>query len=224
MSQGNGNPKRKHAPPGKVGPDGLTDKQRAFVEAFVGRAAGNAAKAWEASYGAHEQSNQFGWGLLQQRHIQQALSWYAAQQGLDKENIRRSISDIAQANMVNFIDVDMETGKQKIDWVKAVCNGAMGQIKSYTENRRIDKEGNETVSCKIELHNKQQALECLAKMNGMLVEKVAVQGSIEHQFPEALTDPVMQELATHSVEREIQLKLERRALAGHTRDDGTPAN
>jgi hypothetical protein len=194
LSSPNGKTKSK---PGKPGPDGLTDKQRAFVTAYVGKAAGNASAAFVAAGYSTEDASHIpvkAWQLLQSKHIQDAIAWYAAQIALKPENAKTSLACIANANMNNFLEVD-ENGVSRLDFRRAVAVGAMGQIKKYKETNQVTKDGEVFVTREIEIHAPLPAIEIILKMNGLLNERVDHQIVITDEPDPIIKDPLLNKLA-----------------------------
>jgi hypothetical protein len=193
MSAGNGKSKSN-----KLGPDGLTDRQRAFVEAFTGDAGGNAAEAYRmAGYepGADTEVNAIrAYTLLQRPHMQDAVAWYAARRGLDGENAKINLAEIARSSMNNFLSVDAD-GEPKLDFHRAVERGALGQIKKYKRTDRTDKDGFTTTTHEIEVHDRLPAVQTILKMNGLLSEKVDHTVKITDETDPLLSDPLLNKLA-----------------------------
>lgn len=163
------------------GDDGLTHKQRIFVKAYIGPAAGNATiAAGIAGYCPNNHSSQKNTAcqLLRKPNVHAAIAQALASRFGSPEWIRNNLIDIASSSFANFIDIDND-GNTKINFVRAAEAGALGQIKEYSEEV-LKVSGVEAVTVKrsIKLHDKRAALETLARIDGKL-----------NKFTIALTGP-----------------------------------
>src|ERR1051325_32576 len=203
----NGKGRKKKDVRGRIGPDGLTDKQRAFVAAFVGEACGDAVEALKlAGYRPGDENHQTAitaFRVLQAPAVQQAIAWHAAQRGLSSDNAKLALADIAQADMNNFLSID-EDGNAHLDFLRAAGRGALTQIKKYKERRSAGADGQEVVTREIELHSRLPALELILRMNGMLVEKHEHLVISETPDP-IITDPELNRLANEYERRMASL-------------------
>jgi phage terminase small subunit len=145
---------------------GLSVRQRLFVAAIVGPAAGNASRAAElAGYKCTtaDSLRATAHGILQSPHVQQAIRQGLAFRKATAEWAQAELAAIADGDLGRFIEVD-ETGFARMDWKKAMAAGAVGLI------REIDfDEGG--APKKIRLHDRVKALEIVLKLHGKLIER-----------------------------------------------------
>lgn len=142
--------------------DGLTVRQRSFVEALVGPAGGQQTVAAEMAGYAAENRNSLrvtAHDLLTQPNVQRAVALALAARRMTPEWAKARLADIASADMANFVTID-ENGKPKVDFKKAEAIGAIGQIKEYDPE-----------SGKLKLHDPAPALITILKMYGLITEK-----------------------------------------------------
>jgi hypothetical protein len=157
------------------GDDGLTDRQREFVKAYVGPAAGNATKA-AAMAGYNDSNNDSlrvtAHRLLTKANVQRALARSRAEKHGGPEWTRAGIVEIADANFADFMVCDA-SGEPTFDLKAAYAAGAMGLVKEITEEVISGGGGPvQVIKRRVKLHDRQKALDTLAKMHGMLVDKV----------------------------------------------------
>jgi phage terminase small subunit len=166
------------------GEDGLTIRQRAFVQAITGPAAGNATKAAEMAGYMAENYNSLkvtASRLLTYANVQEAISHVFAQRKMTPEWAVSAITDIASASMANFLSVG-DDGRPVFDWAKAAAAGAIGHVREYKEDG-IEGSGEGSVDQAIikrsfKLYDKQRALETVLKMHGLLKDTVKHEGGI----------------------------------------------
>lgn len=145
---------------------GLSVRQRLFVAAIVGPAAGNASRAAElAGYKCRtaDSLRATAHGILQSPHVQQAIRQALAAKKATAEWAQAELAAIADGDLSRFIKVD-ETGFARLDWPAAMAAGAVGLIKEIDFN-----EGG--LPKKIRLHDRVRALEMVLKLHGKLVER-----------------------------------------------------
>jgi phage terminase small subunit len=152
--------------------DGLTPRQRLFVDAYYGRAGGNAARAHElAGYeAANANSRNAGASqLLSKINVQRALARKSAERFGTEQDIILSIAEIAKGNAAALVELtEGEDGKPAsltVSLKAAVENGAMGLIQSI----QAAPDG-----WKIKLYDRLKALELLARIRGMLMDRYDV--------------------------------------------------
>lgn len=149
--------------------DGLTQRQIDFVTAYLSpERLGNATQSAIAA--GYKSDN--GWQILNQPAVQRAIATRVSQRlaGCDGDAIKSALAMLARSDMSNFVSVDGE-GKLTLDWVKARDAAALGQIKQVT----IKPTGEVT----IKIHDPRPALEILAKIMGMLKERVEHSGEVK---------------------------------------------
>lgn len=157
------------------GDDGLTDRQRLFVKAYVGPAAGN--KSAAAKLAGYSDSNAnvlkaTGSRLLTFVNVQRAVARAMAEKTGGPEWTRAGIVEIAGANAAAFMKTD-EHGRCHFDLDAAYEAGAMGLVKEITEEVISGGDGPvQVIKRRVKLHDRLAALQVLAKMHGMLVDKV----------------------------------------------------
>jgi phage terminase small subunit len=147
------------------GKSGLTLKQRRFVKAYVGTAAGNSTKAAEmAGYNAANRNalRVTAHGVLMKPNVQRAIARQLNRRGGGKAETRAGIVELARVNMADFAAVD-EAGNVKLDLRRAYEGAAMGSVKKIIV--RPTPEGQQVT---IETYNRLEALQTLAKIHGTL--------------------------------------------------------
>lgn len=157
------------------GDDGLTIRQRAFVEALVGPAGGNASKAAEmAGYRADNRNvlKVTASENLTKPNVAKAIALALGKKRLTPEWAKSRLADIASADMNNFLVRDGADG-MKLDFEKAMAIGAIGQIREYDPE-----------TGKIKLHSPTPALVTILKLFGLITDKHEHQqsGAIQLQF------------------------------------------
>lgn len=159
--------------PSKAPPkDNLTDKQRAFVNAYITNGFNAAQAALTAGYsvrqsGAENMSNPV---------IREAIDAYFAEHAMSAKEVVARLTDHARGDLGDFLDET--TGA--INWSKAKGKTALiKRIKRKTETTR-DKDGIETVTLdeELELHSPQFALQLLGKHHGLFADKQEHTGDI----------------------------------------------
>lgn len=161
------------------GNDGLTIRQRLFVEALIGPAGGNATKAAEMAGYASENRNAL-WVTasenLRKPKVQEAIAHAYARLKDTPEWARASLVDLASSSMANFVTVD-EAGNTTLDMAKAAEAGALGQIKEFREESlKVPGGEAETIKRTIKLHDRTPAIGMLLKLHGKLVERMELTG------------------------------------------------
>lgn len=152
--------------------DGLSLRRRAFVEALIGPASGNATEA--AQMAGYSPTNRraaqvMGFNLLSNPIIQEAISHAFAKRRLTPEWAKQQLIDMAQSSMANFITIDAD-GKSRLDMAKAAANGALGQIKEYYEEPD-PKDPTKIISRKIKVHDRMSAISLLLKFHGLIKDE-----------------------------------------------------
>jgi phage terminase small subunit len=153
------------------GDDGLTERQRKFVDAYIGPAGGNATKA--ASMAGYKDDNTpalraCASRLLTFANVQTALARAIARRRLSPEWAREGLTEVASSSMANFVTVNSETGETQLDMKRAIEAGALGQIKEYREEV-LSVNGAATVLKRtVKIHDRTQALATLLRLQGQL--------------------------------------------------------
>lgn len=145
---------------------GLTTKQRLFVAAIVGPAAGNASKAAElAGYRCKNTDSlkATAHDILTSPYVQQAVRQALAKRKATAEWAQAELASIADGDLSRFLRVDAE-GRAGIDWRAAMAAGAVGLI------REIDLDDSGSPK-KIRLHDRVKALETILRLYGKFVDK-----------------------------------------------------
>lgn len=157
------------------GDDGLTERQRMFVAAYIGPAAGNASRA--AKMAGYSDSNSHvlqntASRLLGFVGVQRALARARADKLGGPEWTKAGIVEIADSNMAAFYKVN-ERGQKVLDMDAAYEAHAMGLVKEVHEEVISGGDGPVAViKRRVKLYDRLAALQLLAKMHGMLVDRV----------------------------------------------------
>lgn len=152
---------------------GLSVRQRAFIAAIVGPAAGNATKAAEMAGYAAENRNALAVTasrLLGNANVQEGISHALAEKRATPEWALNQLIDLATSSMAKFVKFDVN-GDMQIDWLKAAAAGAIGQIKEFEEIPT-----DYGVRRKIKIHDRAPALAILLKLHGKLIDKQELTG------------------------------------------------
>jgi phage terminase small subunit len=146
--------------------DNLTDKQRAFINAYIT----NGFNATQAALTAGYSVRQSGAENMSNPVIREAIDAYFAEHAMSAKEVVARLTDHARGDLGDFLDDT--TGA--INWSKAKGKTALiKRIKRKTETTR-DKDGIETVTLdeELELHSPQFALQLLGKHHGLFVDKM----------------------------------------------------
>jgi hypothetical protein len=151
--------------PSEIATKELTERQRAFVRAFVGEAQGVATRA--ATIAGYSSSNAT--RLMSTPAIRSAIGEAVDEAGMSVEEIVERIAEIARFQPGDYATTD-EAGKLRFDFHKMEADGKLHLIRDIyldaNQNQRIifaDCEG---------------ALRLLAKIRGMIREGIAVQVNV----------------------------------------------
>lgn len=155
----------------KLRPDGLTPAQRKFVDFYCGECAGDVAESYiRAGYGSENPAKR-AWDLLQRPHIQAAIAWKVSEDDVSPDFIKKNVARLAHPlnSMSTFMKCDEAGNFESFNFKAAIECGLMGFIKSVTL-------GDEGGVKKVELHDQIGALTLLARMQGMLSDKLVHTG------------------------------------------------
>jgi len=144
----------------------LTDKQRAFVSYYVKWwNATEAAKA--AGYGGNRNTlAQIGYNNLRRPHVKEMIDQIVQENAMSAEEALAKLADQGRSSMADFVSMDPNTKKFVPDLSKALSKGQMGLIKAITFR------GDDII--KIEIYDKQRALELIARSQGAFDDGVTV--------------------------------------------------
>lgn len=141
----------------------LTIRQRAFIAALIGPAAGNATKAIGMAglrpKGSYKTRSDAAVEMLNKPHIQAAIARALSQRFSGPEWTQSRLLELSRSSMANFLTIGKD-GEPKLDMKKAIEAGAMGQLAQLS----YDQNGNP----KIKIFDPISALTTLAKIQGML--------------------------------------------------------
>jgi hypothetical protein len=155
----------------------LTPKERKFVLAYVGPAAGNATKAAEMAGYRCENRNSLcvtAHRVLRKAKVQAEIGLAFAAQRSSPEWTRNRIREIASSSFANVSKSD-ENGRRVFDDETATENGALGQIREIKEESiKVGDGPAEIIKRTIKMHDPMQALTNLAKMQGILVDRTDI--------------------------------------------------
>lgn len=158
---------------GPIEHDGLSIRQRSFVEAITGPAYSNASKAAEIAGYASENRNALyvtASRLLSSAKIQEAIASALARKR-PPEWAHERLLELAGASMRNFLSMD-ENGLPKLDWDKAFASGGIGQVREWREEAlKLEGSPVEVIKRSFKLHDPAPALATLLKLSGQLIER-----------------------------------------------------
>jgi hypothetical protein len=162
-----------------LGDDGLTNRQRLFIEAYLGPARLNASRAAKlAGYSVKSKVSLQVQGsrLLCNAMVQSRVRARLAGMGVDRELILERIGQLAGSSMADMLQPD-EGGRIVLSLEKAAELGALGLIKKYREES-----GSEGVTIRtVEIHDPGKYLELLARHTGII-------GDEGQEDPKSLND------------------------------------
>lgn len=153
----------------QFGLDGLTLKQRLFVDAYTGPAAGSVKEAaYMAGYGGGGKKGErthahyvAGDRTLRLPHVQEAIAHALAKQKMSEEWTKLTLFELANCNLGNFVDITEDGDWLKFNFRKAMATGSMRQLKSF-----------DSKNGKISVHDPIAALTILAKFYNMIRDTV----------------------------------------------------
>ncbi len=170
--------------------DCLTTRQRSFVEAMMGLAAGNATKAAELAGYAAENRNALAVTasrLLNNAKVQAALARAFAERNDDPEWARARLLDIASATMANFLETG-EDGEEVLSLSKARGAAALGHIREFKEELLKTSDVTSIIKRTVKLHDPLPALVAILKLQGKLKEAVEHTGKVNHEHSVSTRD------------------------------------
>ena len=135
----------------------LTDKQQAFIEAYLTTARMNAAAAARAAGYSEHSAKWTGYELLQDERIRGEIDRRLAASRMSADEILARLEDQARGDWGALLD---ESGS--IDLSKAVKEGTTHLIKAVT--RETTRHGERV---RVEMHDSQRALALLMKPSGL---------------------------------------------------------
>lgn len=153
----------------------LTDKEARFVHAFLGDAAGNAAKAAEIAGYAKSSAKVTACRLLKKEHIKLALVSERANQ----------VSQVLQSDQI--LKERVMTGDEALERLTLFARGDIGQILGPDDPlSKLPADVRATIKAvrynqygrNIELYDAMKATELMAKAGGKLIEKHEITGKI----------------------------------------------
>ncbi len=193
--------------------DGLTVRQRSFVDHYLGPASFVATEAARMAGYSDDNVNSLKVRAHRTLHcprVQEEIQRRLDRRKYSKRWIRESILERAAASMSNFVKYG-DDGEVTIDFAAGARRGALGQVQEVTEEV-IEVNGSaKVIKRKFKLFDPLPARLALAKMRGLLVDKVQVDGQVKHTHDHAVEvrslfdkmrqDPKTYELAKALAER-----------------------
>lgn len=164
---------------GKIDPDGLTPRQRFFVDLYFAgdKEAGlepfNATGAYQQAYGcARDTANANGSRLLAQPEIQAAIARrskaISRKSRLTQERLLRELEYTTLSNLADY----KVTADGEVTVKEGVPQGAMRAISAIKRKTHVDSAGNVTHEVDIKLWDKVGSIQLAMKHLGMLKEHV----------------------------------------------------
>lgn len=132
--------------------EGLTDREWLFAKLVVERGSIKAASR-EAKVPS---------GRMMKPLVREAVAWWMMRKGVTVGEVRSRIAEIARGDLGDFLD-----DEGNIDIEKARAKGLTHLIKRY----RVHERSNGTRTVELELYDALVALQTLARMYGMVVDK-----------------------------------------------------
>jgi phage terminase small subunit len=178
----------------------MNNKQEAFVNEYLKDHNGTQA-AIRAGYSKHT-ARAIACKLLTKVDISEAIKARIAEKTMQSDEVLTRLADIARGDITDLMDVtsmgftidltgDGENGKNpNTKLIKKIKQKVTTHIaKSESDEDR------EVVETEIELYSAQEALNTIAKLNGMIVEKMDVTSKGEKVTPNETYDRGISELA-----------------------------
>lgn len=165
-------------------PDGLTNRQAAFVEAYLGPAHLNAtAAARIAGYSGDDSTLAVsGHRLLMNAKVQSRVRARLASMGVDRQLILERIGELAGASMADLLEIDSDGRSVRLDLIKAARSGALGTIREYTEELAGSQDA-PILTRKVKIHDPAKYIELLAKHVGIVGDESAAAGAANLDDP-----------------------------------------
>ena len=149
-----------------VGEDGLTDKQRVFVEKYLGAAHFNATESARAAgyKGNRNTLAVVGHENLRKPKIAELVKKHFAEIAMEREEVLARLADQARGTLDEFVNA-----RGNIDLARARRSGKMHLLKSYSRTDKGDR---------IEIYDAQSALVQIGRHHGLFVDKVEIEEPI----------------------------------------------
>lgn len=159
----------------------LSERERRFVDAYVGKAQGNASKAAEIAGYSAKSARRIGTRLSTRVHVREAI---AAKQdrlsekaGVTAERVIQELALIAFSDIRGLFD-DNGDLKPVHELPEEVARALASVEVTRQKTRRDDDETTEEWIHKVKTWDKPRALELLVKTLGMLKEKIEHEGAV----------------------------------------------
>ena len=161
----------------------LTERERRFVEAFMGPAAGNATDAAKRAGYAKGSAAVTASRLLRKANVQDAIKERAEKAGITRERVLDELTLLAFSDLTHYTvndsgDVELAQGAPK---------GAMRALQSIKRRKTTRGEGKDaytTTEVEIRLWNKPEPLKLAGQHVGLFRDKVDVSGKLELSWAE----------------------------------------
>lgn len=167
---------------------GFTDKQKLFIASYV-ECLNKTQAAKDAGYQCKNDNSfaQMGHETLRNPKVRAEIDRILGERAMSAEEVVARISDHAAGSMGDFVEWSEDFGI-RLDLTKAQAMGKLHLIKKFkeTENKRIDKDGNEYITLRreVELYDAAAAHDKLMRHMSLYKDKSEVNhtGSIPIQF------------------------------------------
>lgn len=162
----------------------LSERERRFVDAYMGRAAGNATKAAEIAGYKPANARQQASRLLTKANIKAAVEErrHAREEQADIDAVR-VVKELARIGLSDVRDLFTEDGRLR-DIHELSEDAARAVAAVEVVRRRTEGKGVEEYLHKVKLWDKNSALEKIAKHLGMFVETVQHKGEVRIRWQE----------------------------------------
>lgn len=153
---------------------GLTDKERAFIEAYCGPARLNRSKAARMAGYPARSAGAMGSRVYRRPRVKRAINRRLEREALESGEILRRMSDFADASVAPFLTVDSE-GETVVDLGSPGAKRAMHLVRKLKSRKKItrSRDGDEFVerTIDLEIHDAKDALVQIGRMRGMYTER-----------------------------------------------------
>ena len=167
----------------------LTDKRRHWIEAYLGEALFNATEAARIAGYAHP--NVAAARIVKASAVREAIEERLADLAMSADEVIARLSEQGRATVADFVTINPDGDRVSIDPGVVEQRGHL--IKKIKANTTVkfSKKGDqiEYTTIEIELYDAQRALALLAKVHGLMQERVEHTGAIDFTLKVRYGDP-----------------------------------
>jgi phage terminase small subunit len=156
----------------------FTNKQKVFISEYL-KSFNATQSAIKAGY-SEKTARQLGYRLLTDVHISEAIKLGIAEHAMGADEILTRLADIARGDITDLMDVTTSGFTIDLTDKDHVINPKSKLIKKIKQKvttylgKSEGSEDREIIDTEIELYSAQEALQFLAKINGMVTDKTDI--------------------------------------------------